>query len=1131
MDKNAIKKYSVWARRELIEKVSQKALQYGIEGDKEVDPDLKTINGQLLTEIEAKQRKALICKIRNEGYSQVVEEVAYTWFNRFIALRFMEVNGYLPSHIRVFTDENNAFKPQILTEALHLEFSCVDRNKIIEMKQSSKDDELFKYLIIAQCNELNLILPGMFQKIADYTELLLPDYLLREGSVIQQMIEMIPEADWNDQVQIIGWLYQYYNSEKKDEIFASLKKNTKISKDSIPAATQLFTPDWIVRYMVQNSLGRLWNEGHPDSKTIEKFDYYAASEQQEDILDSLNEIQKELSELSLLDIKTIDPSCGSGHILVYLIDVLVMIYEEQGYSSREAIRSIVENNIFGLDIDDRAAQLSYFSVMMKACQYDRRFLKKGIQPHVYAIKESNNIDKYAIDYFVNGDDELATAIKTLITEFKDAKEYGSIIEVSNQNWDRLKERFKQLNESVSLYDDQIAELYQITNIAEILSSKYEVCCTNPPYMGGSGMNARLSEYLKKNYPDTKSDLFAVFIEKWNKMVKRNCFNCMVTMQSWMFIPSFKKMRAKLLDSRTITSMLHMDNMVMGIAFGTAATVFRNSAIGDFVGAYNYVTTHDIENEKPIKWPINSHFISSNSFKRLPGNTIAYWNSKKILDAFENPKLGDDFPIKVGLQTGNNELFLRLWFEVDPSDGKWISHTKGGSFRKWYGNSDYVINWENNGKRIKENPGALIRAEKLYFKKGITWSHTTSGGFSGRLLPDNNIINVESPSLFTDDYICTLMCYLNSKLASKFLESIDSTMHYKVGTVSQVPYIRDILCNDNLRELGKENIRLSKEDWDAFETSKDFKRHPLVRKIGENNRLEDIYHEWSEECDFRFFRVKENEETINKIINYMFGLQDELDNSVDDDKITIRRADLERDIKGLISYAVGCMFGRYSIEKEGIVVASTEVDITQFSRFLPDPDNVIPICDDDYFHDDIVNKFVDFIRIVYGEQYLEENLNYISDALGGKGSARENIRSYFLNSFYLDHCNNYSVTGSGKRPIYWMFDSGKNNGFRCLIYMHRYKTDTIARIRTDYIHELQARYRTAIDEMANRVDVITGSDKVKLKKKLDQLKSQVEELHEYEEKIHHLADQMISINLDDGVKKNYEIFKDVLAKIK
>ena len=583
MDKNAIKKYAVWARRELLSRVAQKALQYGVDGTTPADPDAEIINGRLLTAAEKSQRRALIDAIAADGYEQILEEAAYTWFNRFCALRFMEVNNYLPSHTRVFTDENNAFAPQILAEAIRIELPGLDRDLVYKYKEANDDDALYKYLLIIQCNALKEILPGMFSEISGYTELLFPDNLLREGSAVEQMIAMIPEDDWRDEVQIIGWLYQYYNSEKKDAVFAALKKNVKISKDNIPAATQLFTPDWIVRYMVENSLGRLWVQGHPAAPIKGEWKYYLEDAAQPPEVEArLAPLRQSYAALTPEQLTCIDPCCGSGHILVYLFDVLMQIYTDYGYTAREAVESIVQNNLYGLDIDKRAAQLAYFAVMMTARRHDRGFLRHPVQPHVYAIAESNAVDKGAVEVFCSGDAKLTAAVAQILAEMQDAREYGSILTTTPQDWMALYARFEELGvndpDNHSMEKTALLKLQNVVQAAELLSKQYWVTVTNPPYMGSGNMNLVLSDFVKEKYPDSKSDLFAVFMERSNAMVYENGFNCMVTMQSWMFLSSFETMRTKILRTKTITSLMHMENMVMEIAFGTAVTVIANARV-------------------------------------------------------------------------------------------------------------------------------------------------------------------------------------------------------------------------------------------------------------------------------------------------------------------------------------------------------------------------------------------------------------------------------------------------------------------------------------------------------------------------------------------------------------------------
>ena len=1180
MDKTAIKKYAVWARKELLSRVAQKAQQYGITETEMVDAGADSVNGKVLSAEEMQQRRALIAQINEKGYQQVMEEVAYTWFNRFSALRFMEVNGYLPSHVRVFTDENNAFKPQILAEALHLELDKLDKDKVYALKETEQTEELYKYLLIVQCNALNSILPGMFQTIADYTELLLPDNLLREGSVIEQMISQIPEDNWQDAVQIIGWLYQYYNSEKKDDVFAALKKNVKITKENIPAATQLFTPDWIVRYMVENSLGRLWVEGHPDAKaqllpTPEeqaaytagnrdpedtKWHYYLEEAQQEpQVQAQLSEISKQYADLTPEQIKVIDPCCGSGHILAYLFDVLMQIYENYGYTPRDAVASILQNNLYGLDIDDRAAQLAYFAVMMKAVRYDKRFLKRKDedgepdvpQPHVYAIEESNRIEKPDVEYFCNGKLELKDAMQTILTQLYDAKEYGSILTIPPQDWDALYARFDEVADESSFHRESIRKkLLPLVRVAQTLAQKYDVVVTNPPYMGASNMNSDLSEYVKKYYPDSKSDLFAVFIEVCSRMAKQNGYQAMITQHAWMFLSSFEKLREKMMLTETV-SMAHLGarafEEIGGEVVQTTSFVRVRAHIDKYKGVYCRLIEPTTQQDKEDMFLAgeNRYTTHQDNFAKIPGSPVAYWVSNNFLKAFDNEKIGK-YTISDGqTKTGNNDKYLRLLWEVPVSEigkGKhWVLHAKGGAFRRWYGNIDTLIDWSDSAREhYRTDHVARIAPEYIWFRKGICWTLISSNKLHGfRLLDDNSTFNLAAPSVFfnNDRMMFYILGYLNSKFSQEIIALLNPTLNTNISDITAQPLYYGKLPEqeDMVINLVSQNIALSKADWDSFETSWDFTRHPFIKAITKYPNMMDIgniylaecYDIWAGECEERFAQLKANEEELNRIFIDIYGLQDELTPEVEDKDVTVRKADLGRDVRSFISYAVGCMFGRYSPTYDGLAYAGGTWDDGKYNIYKPDADGIIPICDDEYFEDDMMGRFVEFVRVVYGDSSLEDNLRFIANALGGKGQPKEVIRNYFLNDFYADHCKIYQ-----KRPIYWLFDSGKKNGFKCLIYLHRYQPDTIARIRTDYVHEQQARYRTAIEGLEKQVAAATStSERVKLTKQLNKVQAQDAELHQYEEKVHALADQMIKIDLDDGVKHNYEIFKDVLAKIK
>lgn len=1094
MDKNAIKKFAVWARRELIERVSQKAMQYGIEKDNIIDATADSINGTVLTDIQKNQRRALISQINHKGFEEVMEEVAYTWFNRFIALRFMEVNGYLPTRVRVFTDEENNFKPQIIDEALHLDLDGLNMDKVYEFKNANQTEELYKYLLIIQCNALSSVLPGMFQRISDYTELLLPDNLLREGSVIEQMISLIPEEDWQDAVEVVGWLYQYYISEKHDEI-VNIYKGT-VKQEDIPAATQLFTTDWVVRYMVDNSLGRYWIERHPESNLAEKLKFLVKPKD--------GKIQTVNESVTPQDLTFFDPCMGSGHILAYAFDVLMEIYREYGYTDREAVAEIMQNNLHGFDIDERCTQLAYFVVMMKARQYDARFFKRGIYPQVYYPKM---------------DQEL--------------KAYGSLLLV-----DTLEAQPKE-PEVLTLFDMDYDIRLNDWNCRHLLSQKYAVVCTNPPYL--NKYNDKLKKFVTENYKDYSGDLFSVFIYRNFGFCKKEGYSAFMTPFVWMFIKTYEKLREYIINNKSITSLIQMEYSAFEEAtVPICSFVLQNCTsenkslcfrLSDFKGGM------EVQKEKvleAIKNPDCGYFYEAqqSNFSKIPGSPVAYWASNKLFNTFTLfDTIGDHFDVRNGITTGDNNTFLRLWFETSKCNKRWVPCNKGGAYRKWHGNKEYVVDWENDGYRLKTNVDkngkirATLRGIDFNFSEGITMSRVTSGLPSFREMNKDSIsesaTNAIYPKSKNKNDSMKLLALLNSKIGCYILPLLNPTINVVPEDIRSIPVKMELL--DVSLNVAKRNCEISKIDWDSFETSWDFIKHPLIRPV---STVADAFAQWKAECDNRFNQLKVNEEELNRIFIDIYGLQDELTPEVEDKDVTVRKADLQRDVRSLISYAVGCMFGRYSLDVEGLAYAGGDWDDSKYTTYPADKDNIIPICDDEYFDDDMVGRFVKLIETVYGRDTLEENLKFIADALGGKGQPREVIRNYFLNDFYADHCKIYQ-----KRPIYWMFDSGKKNGFKALIYMHRYQPDTIARIRTDYVHEQQSRYRTAIADMENRIAVASTSERVKLNKALNRLKDQDTELRTYEEKIHHLADQMIAIDLDDGVKVNYAKFQDVLAKIK
>lgn len=1176
MNKTAIKNFAIWARNKLIADVSYDARLIGITEGGIAKPlpqsfggtqffDIGTAEPYSISGEAVRQRDKLIEDIQQKekdtdyktAYQYVIEEVAYTWFNRLIAIRFMEVNDCLPSHIRVLSSESGKLEPDLVTTPFDakLPFTAEEEAQIFQLKQDNKLDEVFRILFLKQCNTLNEILPALFEKTKNYTELLLSLSVIDQDGVVYHLTHDIPEDDFNiergGQVEIIGWLYQYYNTEPKAAAFA---KNGKITKEEIPAVTQLFTPDWIVRYMVENSLGRLWVEGHPDCGLKENWKYYLEEAQQEpEVQVKLSEIRKEYSALNPEDIKLIDPCMGSGHILVYAFDVLMQIYESAGYSQRDAAKSILEHNIYGLDIDDRAYQLAYFAVMMKARQYNRRILNGENTCHVYAIQESNGINRAHLNYFGAGMDDIEKnaakmQLEGLLDTLTDAKEYGSILNVESYNWDLLR-RFVAAEDTAGQIsmdsvgvEDTAEQLNRLIDIGETMARKYWVTCTNPPYAGTSNLSANVNNFVKKNYPDSKADLFAVFIERCRQMTGSNGFQAMITQHSWMFLSSFEKLREKMMLTETV-NMAHLGarafEEIGGEVVQTTSFVLKNINVDGYYGTYCRLISGTSQQSKEGMFLRGSHqyITDQNDFSVIPGQSIAYWLSKGMIEDFrQGISLGEVAFPKQGLATSNNDKYLRLWFEVDRSNfctealdlesaeqslKKWFPHCKGGSFRKWYGNRDYIINWENNGDELRNDKKAVVRNPELYFHEGFSYSDVSTGSYALRYYGTGFVFDSSGPMIFLNlqnkvHYNKTkFLALMNSKVVNEILTFLCPTIHYTQSSVAKIPLF-EIENDCNGADIC---TVLSKEDWDSFETSWDFKKHPLLRKA---STISEAFTQWQAECDARFHQLKANEEELNRIFIDIYGLQDELTPEVEDKDVTVRKADLQRDIKSLLSFSVGCMFGRYSLDVEGLVYAGGEWDSSKYQSFIPDEDNVIPITDEEYLDDDIVSRLCAWLKAVYGADTLEANLDYIAKALGNKGStSREIIRNYFLNDFFKDHCQTYSVTGSGKRPIYWLFDSGKQNGFKALVYLHRYTPDTIGNLRIDYLHKMQRVYESEINRMQDMMDHSGNAREVAAaSKRKDKLTKQLKECREYDEKISHLALSRIELDLDDGVKVNY-----------
>ena len=1260
MNKTAIKNFAIWARNKLIADIQYRAGLMGITADGIKDPlpqstgtmefyDIGTSEPYAISGDAIPQRKKLVEVIRKKendsnyatAYKYILEEVAYTWFNRLIAIRFMEVNDYLPSHIRVLSSESGKIEPDLVTTPFDAElaFTSAEEETVLRLKTENKLDELFRLLFIKQCNALNEILPALFEKTSDYTELLLNLSVVDREGVVYHLTHDIPEQDFDithldedgnptGQVEIIGWLYQYYNTEPKNAAFA---KNGKITKEEIPAVTQLFTPDWIVRYMVENSLGRIFIDKRkeqgvfadglaPEEMTWDEIEakrianeeeiagqmgwkyYLPEAAQTKEVRQQLDEIQKQSEYKDVRDIKVIDPCMGSGHILVYAFDVLMQMYENDGYSQRDAAQCILENNLYGLDIDERAAQLAYFAVMMTARQYDRRIFSRGIQPHVYAIAESNDIDAYTRDYFANNDPKLRAALDSIMNDLRDAKEYGSILTMAPVDFAALYSRMDEVQNDISLYrESALNTILPLIRVAEVLAQQYDVVVTNPPYMGSSNMDARLSEFVKKHYPDSKSDLFAVFIERCGQMTGKNRYQAMITQHAWMFLSSFEKLRAKLLLKDTV-NMAHLGprafEEIGGEVVQTTSFALRNSHIPDYKGTYCRLIEPTTQQGKEDMFLAgkNRYTAQQSNFSKIPGAPVAYWASTKVLDAYSNGKLlGDISDVKIGMGTGKNEIFVREWWEVnfrkidysltdisqiDLSEARYFPYNKGGEFRLWYGNLQEVLWFDAQGRAYMNTMSGHREngAHDWYCHEGLTWSFVSSSKFGIRYLPTGCFFDVAGSTLFSRVDNKYTLGFLSSCVCFDILKILNPTLNYQAGNIKSLPLI---LSHENeVDPLVDANINLSKFDWDSYETSWDFKRHPLVRlklagaySWGDKPpvmRLTSAYNAWKLECEGRFEKLNANEEELNRIFIDIYGLQDELTPNVADKDITVHRIfdtkdDVPESMQGsnyvrtkrdeivsLLSYAVGCMFGRYSLDEEGLILAGQPLNSHFYEgqsprsgtgvagapgmnvpngqfyykvdgdlkkcTFNPDHDGILPITDEEYLEDDIISRLCGWLKAAYGADTLEENLDFIADALGGKGnSSREIIRNYFLKDFFKDHCKTYQ-----KRPIYWLFDSGKQNGFKALIYLHRYTPDTIGNLRVDYLHKMQRVYESEINRMQDMIDHSTNAREVAAStKRKEKLQKQLKECRDYDEMIAHLALSRIELDLDDGVKVNYE----------
>lgn len=1062
MNKNAIKSYANYAHDQLVKQIKLKAFDYGFTESCTPELNVDSVKGKLLSIEEKNQLNALIKEVKHHGLEHVIEEVAYTWFNRFIALRFMEVNNRLPQRIRVFTNENNEFKPEIKTEALHLDIPGLDQKVVFDLIEQNDDEKLYKYLFLTVCNDMTTYLPDMFTSIKnqDYKVLLFPDGLLKEDSVLAKMISDIPEEDWKDEadnpdgptnaVTIIGWMYQYYISKRHNEVI-NLTKG-KVSKNDIPAATELFTTDWVVRYMVDNSLGRYWIERNPNSELRSKLKFLATGKDGNLPIVENNPIQPE-------ELTFFDPCMGSGHILAYAFEVLMEIYRECGWSDRDAAISIVENNLYGLDIDERAYQLSYFSIMMQGCKYNRRFLKANVSNHLSNVVETNELESLSYEGMIETEASKEMS-NYLLHTFKDALELGSLIHVEQKDYNSYKQFVDEVHSTAefSIYSLNWMEntYYQINKLikqAEILSKKYCVTTTNPPYL--NKMSGELKKYVVKKYKDYSSDLFAVFVKRNFDFTKENGYLGFMTPFVWMLIKSYEKLREYIINNKSIATLVQMEYSAYEEATVPICSFVLKNEHSNNLGYYfrlsDFKGGMEVQKQKVLDALSNKdcgYFYESlaTNFKKISGTPIAYWASKTATFAFGCKTISDYGVTRKGMATGLNDEFIRLWYEVEnksiglnltreeasASNYKWFPYANGGYFKKWYGNNYYVVNWEHDGARLqneKTDDGSRVRAVNLnldyIFKDCIVWNSITSGMNSYRIYPVGFLFSSASNAYFGEN-IPYIISFLNSNVSSYFKHIINPTLNANPGDIAKLPII-DLSHYEKIKLIFNDIVLSAKEDWDSFETSWDFKVHPLVElrsagasAWGDNApsaRISSAYKDWSMACEERFNQLKANEEELNKIFIDIYGLQDELTPEEEDKDVTVRKADLVRDIKSFISYAVGCMLGRYSLDVEGLAYAGGEWDDSKYTSFIPDKDDIIPICDEEYFEDDIVSRFIDFVSVVYGSDTLEENLKFITDALGGKGTPRDVLRNYFLNDFFKDHCNTYQVTGSGKRPIY------------------------------------------------------------------------------------------------------------------
>ena len=1149
MDTAKLRKFAQTARKMLMEQVSSK-LAAVLRSDA----------------IERRESSGAIAKLENDikksSEEIIIEKVAYMWFNRLCAFRYTDVNDY--NRIRIISPLAGFSQPEVLAEAKAGHFGDIE-NLINQRRfdgllngtvpSDNPQQEAYRLLFVAYCNHFNKLMPYLFEEVKDYTELLLPDDLLSASSIVTQTCEAMTE-DACENVEVLGWLYQFYISEKKDDVFAKLKKNVKITPENIPAATQLFTPDWIVRYLVDNSLGRLWMLNNPQSKLIDQMQYYIQGEQEETDFLKISSVE---------EIKVCDPACGSGHMLVYAFDLLYAMYEEEGYNSTEIPGLILSKNLYGIELDERAGELAAFALSMKAREKYRRFFRKVVQPNV-CVLENIEFENDALAEFKIDNLNLLNDLHL----FSSADNFGSLL-TPQSNEAELDEAIAHY--TTEEYKDKAAGLFDYTNYQKIfkaleqakyLSNRYHVVVANPPYMGGKGMNAELSVFAKKNYPASKSDLFSMFIERNLQLAINKGMTGMVTMQSWMFLSSFEKLRDKILNSNTILSMAHLGprgfDSIGGEVVQTTAFVIENGHKQEFKGDYLRLINGKNEAEKQADFQANringdlKFSASAEDFGKIPGAPIAYWVSENVRNIFDD-KFIENITISDGqTKTGNNDKYLRLLWEVSKSkigkSQKWVKHPKGGPFRRWYGNLDCVIDWSETSRlHYRKDHVARILPEYLWWKKAFCWTLITSGSQSFRLINDDEIFNLAAPTLFpkNETDLNFLLSLVNTPISTYMANLMNPTLNMNVGEIRSIPIV--IVEKELVDELSNKLISLSKYDWDSYENSWDFELLPLLDLEYRKASLQDTYLSLREEWIARTLEMQKLEEENNRIFIEAYGLEDELTPEVPINEITLTcnphyryKGDKSNDeleallmqdtIKEFISYAVGCMFGRYSIDKTGLILANQGEALEDYLKqipepsFMPDDDNVIPLMAIDWFEDDIVNRFKEFLKVTFGKEHFETNLEFIENALGKNGKKKP-IREYFLKNFYTDHVKMYK-----KRPIYWMFSS-PNGAFNALIYMHRYNTDTISTVLNEYLREFNSKLTAHLRNREQQENISEGAARIKIQKEIALIKKQLAEITEYERTMFELisaGQDKLAIELDDGVKVNYKKFNKVLKKI-